>query len=300
MIQMLSESFLKQEQPSVKLKDKPQYNNKLKKELSDKSISSKKWAGNRKFTLDVDVQASPSLNIRASPLSQQVKKQTSSSRPLRRSADCLMLLLIISCSVHYHHSPLAISTSSPKLSGTSYATWIHEGHQGLMKFQWGSLKRVLQNWPVSLSHLFQLIFSRGMFPEQWKTARVIPVHKRDSKSDPSKYRPLSLLGKGVTELPSRKIHQGCTFWSVIITLPHHLSWTFWVCASTADSHGPAICPTSASVQDSALEYCAGWPTNLILRGEPMSTKPRSGASWGTPALPWWMPLTLSVCSQAAR
>lgn len=32
-----------------------------------------------------------------------------------------------------------------------------------------------------------------MFPKQWKTARVIPIRKRDSKSDPSKYHPISLL-----------------------------------------------------------------------------------------------------------
>ena len=41
--------------------------------------------------------------------------------------------------------------------------------------------------------LFQLCFSEGTFPDQWKTAFVIPVHKRDSKADPTKYRPISLL-----------------------------------------------------------------------------------------------------------
>ena len=44
-----------------------------------------------------------------------------------------------------------------------------------------------------LCRLFQLCFSKVTFPEQWKTAFVIPVHKRDSKADPTKYRPISLL-----------------------------------------------------------------------------------------------------------
>ena len=44
-----------------------------------------------------------------------------------------------------------------------------------------------------LCRLFQLCFSKGTFPDQWRTASVIPVHKRDSKSDPTKYRPISLL-----------------------------------------------------------------------------------------------------------
>ena len=44
-----------------------------------------------------------------------------------------------------------------------------------------------------LSCLFELCFAEGVFPNQWKIAHVIPVHKRDSKSDPSMYRPISLL-----------------------------------------------------------------------------------------------------------
>ena len=44
-----------------------------------------------------------------------------------------------------------------------------------------------------LCRLFHLCFSQGVFPSQWKTARVTPIHKRDSKSDPTKYRPISLL-----------------------------------------------------------------------------------------------------------
>ena len=41
--------------------------------------------------------------------------------------------------------------------------------------------------------LFQLCFSKGTFPDQWKTTSAIPLHKRDSKSDSTKYRSISLL-----------------------------------------------------------------------------------------------------------
>ena len=44
-----------------------------------------------------------------------------------------------------------------------------------------------------LSLLFELCFSKGVFPSQWKTASVIPIHKRGLKSNPSMYRPISLL-----------------------------------------------------------------------------------------------------------
>lgn len=43
-----------------------------------------------------------------------------------------------------------------------------------------------------LSCLFELCFSEGVFPRQRKSATVIPVHKRKSKSDQTMYRPVSL------------------------------------------------------------------------------------------------------------
>ena len=59
------------------------------------------------------------------------------------------------------------------------------------------LSRVLKECCAELAsplcHLFQLCFSKGTFPDQWKTAFVIPVHKRYPKPAPNKYRPISLL-----------------------------------------------------------------------------------------------------------
>ena len=55
------------------------------------------------------------------------------------------------------------------------------------------LKECAAELASPLCRLFRLCFANGTFPDQWKTASVIPVHKRDSKSDPTKYRPISLL-----------------------------------------------------------------------------------------------------------
>ena len=44
-----------------------------------------------------------------------------------------------------------------------------------------------------LCRLFQLCYAQGVFPKQWKIAQVIPIHKRHSKADPANYRPISLL-----------------------------------------------------------------------------------------------------------
>ena len=44
------------------------------------------------------------------------------------------------------------------------------------------------NW-----HLYNLSFMTGVFPSVLKTAKVVPVFKKDSKLDCSIYRPISLL-----------------------------------------------------------------------------------------------------------
>ena len=44
-----------------------------------------------------------------------------------------------------------------------------------------------------LVNLFNLFFMTGVFPSILKTAKVVPVFKKDSKLDYSNYHPISLL-----------------------------------------------------------------------------------------------------------
>jgi hypothetical protein len=44
-----------------------------------------------------------------------------------------------------------------------------------------------------LSHLFNYSLSTGFFPEVWKIAHVIPIHKKDNPMACNNYRPISLL-----------------------------------------------------------------------------------------------------------
>ncbi len=49
--------------------------------------------------------------------------------------------------------------------------------------------------PISLPlcHLLNYSLSTGYFPEVWKTAHVIPIHKKDNHRLCNNYRPISLL-----------------------------------------------------------------------------------------------------------
>ena len=55
------------------------------------------------------------------------------------------------------------------------------------------LKAVAQEVSVPLNILFNRSFSEGKFSEIWKLSNVIPLPKKGDNSDPSSFRPVSLL-----------------------------------------------------------------------------------------------------------
>ena len=55
------------------------------------------------------------------------------------------------------------------------------------------LKLLKNDISTQLSEIFNISFSSGVFPSILKTAKVIPVHRKDSKLHFSNYCPISLL-----------------------------------------------------------------------------------------------------------
>ena len=55
------------------------------------------------------------------------------------------------------------------------------------------LQRCAAELANPLTSVFQACVQECFWPSLWKQARVIPVHKKKSKSDPGNYRPISLL-----------------------------------------------------------------------------------------------------------
>ena len=45
----------------------------------------------------------------------------------------------------------------------------------------------------SLHYIFNLSIKTGIFPEDWKTARVTPIYKSDDKAECGNYRPISVI-----------------------------------------------------------------------------------------------------------
>ena len=55
------------------------------------------------------------------------------------------------------------------------------------------LKLLKNDISCQLVDIFNMLFTSGVFPYTLKIAKVVPVHKKDSKRDFSNYQPISLL-----------------------------------------------------------------------------------------------------------
>ena len=69
--------------------------------------------------------------------------------------------------------------------------------QGLIKDAAGVLS-------VQLSHIINLSFDTGQFPQEWKVAKIIPMHKSGSNFD--NYRPISVLPV-VSKVIEKNVHK---------------------------------------------------------------------------------------------
>ena len=54
------------------------------------------------------------------------------------------------------------------------------------------LKETAQQMAPLLTLIFQASLNQGKLPSDWKSANVTPIHKKDKRTDPSNYRPISL------------------------------------------------------------------------------------------------------------
>ena len=55
------------------------------------------------------------------------------------------------------------------------------------------LKHCSDSLVYPLSKMFNLVYNVGCIPSEWKTSNVVPVYKKDDKSDIENYRPISLI-----------------------------------------------------------------------------------------------------------
>ena len=57
-----------------------------------------------------------------------------------------------------------------------------------------------------ISYIINLSLKTGVVPDEMKTARVIPLYKKNSKLEPGNYRPVSILSTLVSKILERAVH----------------------------------------------------------------------------------------------
>jgi hypothetical protein len=62
----------------------------------------------------------------------------------------------------------------------------------------GIQQLVYKGIPKTMTAIYNECLKTGCFPTDWKTARILPITKpgREDYTDPSKYRPISLINTG--------------------------------------------------------------------------------------------------------
>ncbi|WP_171480046.1 reverse transcriptase domain-containing protein, partial [Acinetobacter baumannii] len=62
-----------------------------------------------------------------------------------------------------------------------------------------------------LVHIFNFSLDTGIVPDDWKTAKITPVHKEGDKNDPTNYRPISVINVCM-KVFERCIHDQLSFY----------------------------------------------------------------------------------------
>ena len=74
-----------------------------------------------------------------------------------------------------------------------------------------------------LAHLVSLSLRTGFVPPEWKRAKIIPVHKKDSVDTPSHYRPISLLptiSKVIEKVVCNRLYDHMNHWNLFYPLQY--------------------------------------------------------------------------------
>jgi len=72
-----------------------------------------------------------------------------------------------------------------------------------------------------LVHISNLSFEQGVFPSKLKISKVIPLYKKSERSDPSNYRPISLLSifsKIIEKLMHKRLYSYLTKYNILFDL----------------------------------------------------------------------------------
>ena len=119
---------------------------------------------------------------------QKVDKLINSLEPAKECPLLLTKRIMIGRSCSFSLEPVFPQTVEEILKNLK-----NSGSCGLDNINTRILKLGKTQLVPAITHILNLSITSKTFPDSWKTAKVIPLHKKDDITDPKNYRPVSLL-----------------------------------------------------------------------------------------------------------
>ena len=82
----------------------------------------------------------------------------------------------------------------------------HKKARGVDQINTNLIHKTAEVVAEPLCKLINCSIETGMFPDLWKHARVLPLHKSGSRSDPDNYRPISILCS-LSKIIEKHVHE---------------------------------------------------------------------------------------------
>ena len=153
-----------------------------------KVIDIKKLVDNDGHTVSSPVQIAETFNKYFANIASSLKRNTCNTDQMANNSTALHATYL---SNQVRNTIYLRPVDSPEIE--TYITDLKNKSTSDSKISALKIANTTQNFSHILANVIDASFTQGIFPQELKVAKVVPIHKNGSKTDVSNYRPISLL-----------------------------------------------------------------------------------------------------------